>query len=315
MNPHFFAMKRNPAITLAILLVSVSQLCAYAPASAAGSELERALTELRASDAEWRRERGVYRSQRQTGQIQGAEAAEYAEFVASLQREKLENCENVRRLGGNEALDGTDCLTVAAANAEATQQASLPEPASTDAEKVGSLDEQLKALEAELDKELSDAQRLGQKRAAGRTARLPPRRGDADTNAGGLSDSEGRAKNPARRGNEGRNNPSPKWSDPGAENDNGENKNDREVGSGIAGGATASEDGADSHRTGKRDPGAGNEGDEKKEAAKADNSEGESGSDDDVVLRQIREAAEKEADPVLKEKLWEEYRKIKAASS
>ena len=170
MNPHFFAMKRNPAITLAILFVSVSQLFAYAPASAVGSELERALTELRASDAEWRRERGVYRSQRQTGQIQGAEAAEYAEFVASLQREKLENCENVRRLGGNEALHGTDCLTVAAANAEATQRASLPEPASTDAENAGSLDEQLKALEAELDKELSNAQRLGQKRAAGRIA-------------------------------------------------------------------------------------------------------------------------------------------------
>lgn len=315
MNPHFFSMKRNSAITVAILLVSVSQLFASAHASAAGSELERALTELRASDAEWRRERGLYRSQRQTEQIRGAEAAEYAEFVASLQREKLENCENVRRLGGNEALDGTDCLTVAAANAEATQQTSLSEPASTDAEKAGSLDEQLKALEAELDNELSNAQRLGQKRAAGRIARLRPRRGDAGANVGGPSDSEGRAKSVPGKRNEGRNNPSPKWSDPGAENDNGENENDREVRSGISGGAKVSEDGADSNRTGTRDPGAGNEGEEKKEAAKADNSEGESGSDDDVVLRQIREAAEKEADPVLKEKLWEEYRKIKAARS
>ena len=35
------------------------------------------------------------------------------------------------------------------------------------------------------------------------------------------------------------------------------------------------------------------------------------GSDDDVVARQLREAAEKEADPVLKQKLWEEYRKYK----
>ena len=31
----------------------------------------------------------------------------------------------------------------------------------------------------------------------------------------------------------------------------------------------------------------------------------------DVVARQLREAAEKEKDPVLKEKLWEEYRKYK----
>ncbi len=37
------------------------------------------------------------------------------------------------------------------------------------------------------------------------------------------------------------------------------------------------------------------------------------GSDDDVVARQIREAAEKEKDPKLREKLWEEYRRYKMA--
>ena len=36
------------------------------------------------------------------------------------------------------------------------------------------------------------------------------------------------------------------------------------------------------------------------------------GSDDDIVARQLREAAEKENDPVLKEKLWQEYKKYKA---
>lgn len=35
------------------------------------------------------------------------------------------------------------------------------------------------------------------------------------------------------------------------------------------------------------------------------------GSDDDVVARQLREAAIKETDPVLREKLWDEYRKYK----
>ena len=35
------------------------------------------------------------------------------------------------------------------------------------------------------------------------------------------------------------------------------------------------------------------------------------GSDDDVVARQLREAAEKETDPELKKKLWEEYRRYK----
>jgi hypothetical protein len=35
------------------------------------------------------------------------------------------------------------------------------------------------------------------------------------------------------------------------------------------------------------------------------------GSDDDLVARQLREAAEKETDPELKAKLWEEYRRYK----
>ncbi|HEY8569319.1 hypothetical protein [Microbulbifer sp.] len=35
------------------------------------------------------------------------------------------------------------------------------------------------------------------------------------------------------------------------------------------------------------------------------------GDDDDVVARQIREAATRESDPELREKLWEEYRKYK----
>lgn len=39
------------------------------------------------------------------------------------------------------------------------------------------------------------------------------------------------------------------------------------------------------------------------------------GSDDDIVARQIREAAMKEQDPVLREKLWEEYRKYKNKGS
>jgi hypothetical protein len=34
-----------------------------------------------------------------------------------------------------------------------------------------------------------------------------------------------------------------------------------------------------------------------------------------VVARQLREAAEKETDPELKKKLWEEYRKYKQGTS
>lgn len=39
------------------------------------------------------------------------------------------------------------------------------------------------------------------------------------------------------------------------------------------------------------------------------------GSDDDIVARQIREAAVKEEDPELREKLWDEYRAYKQGKS
>jgi hypothetical protein len=38
------------------------------------------------------------------------------------------------------------------------------------------------------------------------------------------------------------------------------------------------------------------------------------GSDDDVVARQLREAAMAETDPELREKLWQEYRLYKKGS-
>ncbi|MDG1082189.1 MAG: hypothetical protein P8P14_07375, partial [Porticoccaceae bacterium] len=38
------------------------------------------------------------------------------------------------------------------------------------------------------------------------------------------------------------------------------------------------------------------------------------GQGDDIVLRQIRDAASKEQDPILREKLWDEYRRIKDQS-
>ncbi|MGI9245900.1 MAG: hypothetical protein ACR2I8_04250, partial [Steroidobacteraceae bacterium] len=38
------------------------------------------------------------------------------------------------------------------------------------------------------------------------------------------------------------------------------------------------------------------------------------GRDDDIVARQLREAATKETDPELRERLWDEYRKYKQST-
>ena len=40
----------------------------------------------------------------------------------------------------------------------------------------------------------------------------------------------------------------------------------------------------------------------------------EDGADDDIVARQLREAAEQETNPALRERLWREYRDYKNAS-
>lgn len=279
------------------------------PSMASQAELQRALAELRASDAEWRRESGLYRAQRQSGQIGGPEAAEYAEFVAILQRQKLENCENVRRIGGNEALEGTDCLTLAAANPRQEQQEALPEPAPTEAENASSLEEQLRTIEAELDKDLVGAQQRGREKAAARVAKLPQRDGGTEV----------RSENPGDGQGTDRTLPSPKWSDPGPEREGDAartgseteaGRSPKEAGRSLK--TESSDEKSGQQRTVSRDPGAGTSGEDKEKSAKVDNAAGESGDDDDVVLRQIREAAERETDPVLKEKLWEEYRKMRA---
>ncbi len=38
------------------------------------------------------------------------------------------------------------------------------------------------------------------------------------------------------------------------------------------------------------------------------------GSDDDIIARQLREAATNEEDPELRERLWEEYRRYKGST-
>ena len=65
--------------------------------------------------------------------------------------------------------------------------------------------------------------------------------------------------------------------------------------------------------TGNLPPGQGNnrEGDFSHAGGAAPPEDIPSGNDDDVVARQIREAAMRETDPDLREKLWEEYRRYK----
>jgi hypothetical protein len=109
----------------------------------------------------------------------------------------------------------------------------------------------------------------------------------------------------------------------GSEGTAGQGQEDREMeGTGTAGetggsATTAGEEGAESGGSGADSgegagPKAGGSGAGQSagSSSRPGNVELDTG-DDDVVARQLREAAEKETDPELKRKLWEEYRKYK----
>lgn len=74
---------------------------------------------------------------------------------------------------------------------------------------------------------------------------------------------------------------------------------------GSATGASGRTDESGLAATSTGSPAEGVEGDRKKQAERYDDS------DDDIVARQLREAAEQETDPVLKERLWKEYEAYK----
>lgn len=86
---------------------------------------------------------------------------------------------------------------------------------------------------------------------------------------------------------------------------------------GGAGGGFGSSPGSPLSQAGPKEPGAG-PGVEKKEPTPivVSDVDGKVGAgDDSVVARQLREAAEKETDPILKEKLWVEYRRYRASKA
>ena len=293
-----------------MLLAPVAPRSAVAADRPMSGELSRALENLRNSDGEWRREDTAYRRQRAAGSLSAEDAAEYAEFVAGLQRRKLENCETVREIGGEAALTGYDCV-LTAKSASAPAALLPPETARTDAEKLEGLEAELKRLEAELDDELRRKQQALRERqqnqsgGGGDAAGSRQGGGEGGVSGGATGDTAGKAGSTA------------KWSNPDGEKPartgTASPPDDAQTaGSPGDSGQLPPETGTPGPG-GQSGPGAGRSTDREANPATAATGGSDDGSDDDIVMRQIREAAERETDPVMKEKLWAEYRKLKAA--
>jgi hypothetical protein len=284
-------------VTVCLLVAGLA--CAAVPALA-GTGLEAAREELRLRSETERRMREEFESLLANGVMSAAEIADFERYLVRLgmmvdeQRRMVAKLEGVRE--------------VRAANP--TPLPSDFDRGQTDAEKIAMLDAELGGSLSEFDEKLLREQKeISEKSRAAST-------GDSGAEGAGAegSGSEGSA---------------------GASGEAADGT-DRQAEGGADGESTSN--GAESATGGGKDGESGQQADSGEQGgARGETTEGgdqvasaggaseggrhtgptptppdiPDGKDDDIVARQLREAAESEQDPELREKLWEEYRKYK----
>lgn len=210
--------------------------------------------------------------QRQAARLSTAEAADYQAYIGRLRQRLAIDCQTLRQAGGSVPAD------IRCPYSEVNPLRSVlidQRGEQTPAEHTG-------ALDAELQEGLStfDEQLL---REQARVKAQTPR-----TAAAGMSGGGGAA---------------------GGAETGGSGERDSAGSASIGSGEPANGGGAAG--SGVEQPAGAAGGPGQPGSATGQPSDIPDGSDDDVVARQLREAAEKETDPALKAKLWEEYRKYK----
>jgi len=258
----------------------------------AWTETDESVAQLRLDHAALRAAEDDYRAQREFGSLSGAEAADYAAYVARLQRRVFEDCQVVLSSGSNIPED-LPCPTFVP---PLTQSADIAmEAERTPEEQVAALDEMLMAGLGEYD------ERLLREQERIKAATPNNNSGSGDGSGDGMG---GEGGDGTGNGGEGEGD-----SEDGAEGEAGSQGSNTggAAGNNSEAGSTG---GQPQGGTVDSSQGPGGSGDDSDRPADIGD-----GSDDDVVARQLREAAEKETDPELKAKLWEEYRRYKKGTS
>ena len=270
-------------------------------AAASDAEIQAARQELRLRSETERRMRRDFEFLLGDGQMSATEIGEFEDYLVGLGKMVDEQ----RRVVAN--LEGT-----APENATGSSQAA-PLPADfdrgqTDDEKIALLDAELRSSLSEFDEQLLREQKeLAEKSRSASTGASSDKPAPGDGASGTSADGEGEGE---KTGGEagGESGKSGSESATGSSGSEGESEQQGEAGE--QGGAS----------------GEGTEGDEQVASAGGASDSGRhagntstppdipDGKDDDIVARQLREAAENEQDPALREKLWEEYRKYKHRS-
>jgi hypothetical protein len=255
-------------------------LAVMLPEIAIGAAAEPLLEQLRLDHAAWATAERDFRARRKSGALVGAEASDYAAYVARLQRRVAEDC---AALSDSRVPVPEEMSCPRFETAVTTRSAAIDQGAEQSRdERIASLDVELASGLADFDERLlREQERI--KAAAPRSA-----------SGGGM----GSGANEGGRGGDG----------------GGSARDDRMAGE-IETGDASSTNGTRSQAGGvgeRSSTGAGGRPARTSRTGATRQPPGiPDGHDDDVVARQLREAAEKETDPELQKKLWEEYRKYK----
>lgn len=286
--------------TLFFMLMTVLLLSgAPAPyASSAPQAAEGLRQSVLALDSAWNRARNDLERKKEAGVLGEAQRSDYARFITFLSDRIHQYCRELVVLGGPSAAAGLPCpeeRSMGAAPAAA--------PSSTTAEQVARLDGTLAESLGEFDEMLLREER--------RIASRSPRERETGGGPGG-SRGYGGGSRPGSEGGDAGMGDGDKKGPAGQQEGGG-------TGGGAAGGPGQTAGNGPGYTGGSQtgqdgSPSAGGAGEAEGEAGSSDRGRDmqaiESGYDD-IVARQLREAAEKETDPELQAKLWEEYRKYK----
>ena len=265
------------ALILIIFCVTVIPVRVYGVENDADRKIrvDKEIEDLQATYAVWRSNDAEFREMRKQDQLSNIDIREFAAFVAGLKRQVIEGCEAVRKLGGDASLHGVDCVKLEDdPESKKSRAIKITRRELTPEEKKALLEKQMGNLISDFDGLLLQHQE-----------RLKWEQGESQSN--GSRDSGAFDKSGAKE---------------------------------TAGAGTPTD--GDVEKPGSKDgpiqrpaePGAGPG--VEKQGKMPDFKTGDvgDGSDDDVVARQLREAAETETDPLLKKQLWEEYKKYKKST-
>jgi uncharacterized membrane protein YgcG len=285
--------------SVCICLFIVTVLCPASPLHASAQEQTESMRKsVFALDSA---RQTAFRELESTALSQG-EIDDYKDFIVYLNTRILNYCMELTEQGGEAAAQGLPCPDVSATgNTEEVQEPAeqtyiyfpVTEPAEThtQAEKTASMDKQLFAA-------LADFDELLLKEEEKVSARVPSQRESGSAGQNGTNGSGGSSGGTGTSGDgsgdqDGSGMTSADTGDSGSSAAEGENTAQPGTASGAQSSAGAGDANIDHSRYG------------------APGGKLPPPQDDDIVARQLREAAEKETDPELKKKLWEEYWKYK----